>query len=260
MKRILMVGDVFGRPGRRAVRTMVPRLMAKHDIDFVVVNAENAAGGFGITADIVQELFDYGADVLTGGNHSFDKQEGHDVLNNTDHVLRPHNYPKENPGRGVTVVKRAEFSVAVLNLQGRVFLPLTDCPFKTADELIEQVKDQADIILVDLHAEATSEKMAMAWYLDGRVTALVGTHTHVQTADEQVFPEGMAYITDLGMTGPHRSIIGVKIEQSLGRFLSARPSRFEPAKGDVRFHGVLIDVDESSGKALRIERIQEPVD
>jgi len=260
MKRILMVGDVFGRPGRRAVRTMMPRLLAKHDVDFVVINAENAAGGFGITPDIVQELFDYGADVLTGGNHSFDKVEGHEVLNNKEHVLRPHNYPAENPGHGVTIVKRADFSVAVLNLQGRVFLPLTDCPFKTADELIEEVKDKADIILVDLHAEATSEKMAMAWHLDGRVTALVGTHTHVQTADEQIFPDGMAYITDLGMTGPHRSIIGVKIEQSLGRFLNARPSRFEPAKGDVRFHGVVVEVDENTGKASKIERIQESLE
>lgn len=260
MKRILMVGDVFGRPGRRAVRTMVPRMMAKHDVDFVVVNAENSAGGFGITPDIVQELFDYGADVLTGGNHSFDKREGHDVLNNTEHVLRPHNYPSENPGTGLSIIKRSDFSVAVINLQGRVFLPMTDCPFKTADELIAKVKDKVDIILVDFHAEATSEKMAMAWHLDGRVSALVGTHTHVQTADEQVFAGGMAYITDLGMTGPHRSIIGVKIEQSLGRFLNARPSRFEAAKGDVRFHGVLIDVDESTGKAAKIDRVQERID
>jgi metallophosphoesterase (TIGR00282 family) len=257
MKRILMIGDVFGRPGRRAVRTLLPRLIERHDADFVVINAENAAGGFGITPEIVQELFDYGADVLTGGNHSFDKSEGHEVLKNTEHVLRPHNYPAENPGTGLTVVKRADFSVAVLNLQGRVFLPLTDCPFKTADELIEEVKGKADIILVDLHAEATSEKMAMAWHLDGRVSGLVGTHTHVQTADEQIFPNGMAYITDLGMTGPHRSIIGVKIQQSLGRFLNGRPSRFEPAKGDVRLHGVVIEVDESTGRAVRIERIQE---
>ena len=257
MKRVLMIGDVFGRPGRRAVRTFLPRLIEQHNADFVVINAENAAGGFGITPDFVQELFDYGADVLTGGNHSFDKAEGHEVLKTTEHVLRPHNYPAENPGTGVTVVKRADFSVAVLNLQGRVFLPLTDCPFKTADELIEEVKSKADIILVDLHAEATSEKMAMAWHLDGRVSGLVGTHTHVQTADEQIFPNGMAYITDLGMTGPHRSIIGVKIQQSLGRFLNGRPSRFEPAKGDIRLHGVVIEIDESSGRAIKIERIQE---
>jgi len=234
-------------------------MISEHDIDFVVINAENAAGGFGITPDVAQELFDYGADVLTGGNHSFDKVEGHSVLNQQPHVLRPHNYPTENPGGGVTVVRRENFSVAVLNLQGRVFLPLIDCPFKAVDELIDEVKDKVDLILVDLHAEATSEKMAMAWYLDGRVAALVGTHTHVQTADEQIFPEGMGYITDLGMTGPHRSIIGVKIEQSLGRFLNARPSRFEPAKGDVRFHGVLLEIDESSGKATKITRIQEQV-
>lgn len=260
MKRILMIGDVFGRPGRRAVRTLMPKLMMKHNIDFTVINAENSAGGFGITRDIVEELFDYGADVLTGGNHSFDKPEGHSVLNERDHVLRPHNYPKENPGCGVTIVRRSEFSVGVINLQGRVFLPVTECPFKAADELIEELKPKVDIILVDLHAEATSEKMAMAWHLDGRVSALVGTHTHVQTADEQIFPNGMAYITDLGMTGPHRSIIGVKIEQSLGRFLNAGPSRFEAAKGDVRLHGVLVDVDESTGRAVSIERIQERLD
>ena len=205
----------------------------------------------------MEELFDYGADVLTGGNHSFDKPEGHAVLNSRDDVLRPHNYPRENPGRGLAIIRRSDFSVAVINLQGRVFMPPNDCPFEMVDELIAQVKDKADLILVDLHAEATSEKMAMAWHLDGRVTALVGPHTHVQTGDEQIFPNGMAYITDLGMTGPHRSIIGVKIEQSLGRFLGARGSRFEAAKGDVRLHGVLIEVDESTGKAVSIERIQE---
>ena len=254
--KILLVGDVFGRPGRRAVRECLDGVIAEHDVDFVVVNAENSAGGFGITPSIAEELFRYGADVLTGGNHTFDKQEGHDVLEDNERVLRPHNYPAANPGTGMTVVRHQGVTVAVLNLQGRIFMPPTDCPFHAADRLIDSVKDEADIILVDLHAEATSEKMAMAWYLDGRVSALVGTHTHVQTADEQLFPEGMAYITDLGMTGPHRSIIGVKIEQSLGRFLTSRSRRFEAATGDVRFHGVVVAVDEETGKARSISRIQ----
>jgi 2',3'-cyclic-nucleotide 2'-phosphodiesterase len=254
--KILFIGDIFARPGRRAVRELLPGIVKEHGIDFIVANAENAAGGFGTTADIVEELFRYGCDVLTGGNHSWDKREFLPVLDDHERVLRPHNYPAENPGSGVAVVKCNGVSIAVLNLQGRIFMPPTDCPFKAADRLVESVKDEADIILVDLHAEATSEKQAMAWHLDGRVSALVGTHTHVQTADEQVFPQGMAYITDLGMTGPHRSVIGVKVEQSLGRFLNGRPSRFEAAKGDVRFHGAVVDIDEETGRARAIARIR----
>ena len=258
--RILFIGDVFARPGRRALRERLGPLISQHDVDFVVVNAENAAGGFGITPQIADDLFSFGADVLTGGNHSFDKVQGFDVMEDNERVLRPHNYPLENPGTGLCVVERGDVRVAVINLQGRVFLPPIDCPFSAADRLIESIKDEVDLILVDLHAEATSEKMAMAWHLDGRVSALVGTHTHVQTADEQIFPGGMAYITDLGMTGPHNSIIGVKIEQSLGRFLNSRPSRFEAAKGDLRLHGALVDVDERTGRARSIVRIQEHLD
>ena len=254
--KVLFIGDIFARPGRRAVRECLPGILAEHGVDFVVANAENAAGGFGLTADIVTELLDCGCDVLTGGNHTWDKREILPILDDNERVLRPHNYPPENPGSGMAVVRCNGVSIAVLNLQGRVFMPPTDCPFQAADRLIDAVKDEADIILVDLHAEATSEKQAMAWHLDGRVSALVGTHTHVQTADERIFPEGMAYITDLGMTGPHHSIIGVKIEQSLGRFLNGRPSRFEAAKGDVRFHGVVVDVDEDTGRARAIARVQ----
>ncbi len=254
--KVLFVGDVFGRPGRRAVRECLDGVVSTHDVDFVVINAENAAGGFGITPAIVDELFRYGADILTGGNHTFDKREAYDVLEDNERVLRPHNYPAENPGTGLAIVDCGELRIAVINLQGRIFLPPIDCPFKAADRLIESVKDEADVILVDLHAEATSEKMAMAWYLDGRAAALVGTHTHVQTADEQIFPEGLAYITDLGMCGPHRSIIGVKVEQSLGRFLHSRPTRFEAATGDVRFHGAVVDIDESTGRSRGITRIQ----
>lgn len=257
--KVLMIGDIFARPGRRAVRECLPGIVAEHDIDFIVANAENAAGGFGLTAKIADELFGYGCDVLTGGNHTWDKREILELLDDDERILRPHNYPAENPGSGMAVVRCDGINIAVLNLQGRVFMPPTDCPFMAADRLIDNVKDEADIILVDLHAEATSEKQAMGWYLDGRVSALVGTHTHVQTADEQVLPKGTAYITDLGMTGPHHSIIGVTIEQSLGRFLNSRPSRFEAAKKNVKFHGVVLDLDENTGQARSIARVQRRV-
>tara|TARA_Y100001968_G_scaffold300879_1_gene312702 strand:- start:615 stop:1388 length:774 start_codon:yes stop_codon:yes gene_type:complete len=256
-----MIGDIFGRPGRRIMRERLAQLIDEHQIDFVVANAENAAGGFGLTESIADELFGYGVDVLTGGNHSWDKSQGHSLLDENERVLRPHNYPASNPGSGVTVVSCDGVKIAVLNLQGRVFMPLTHCPFEAADRLLTSVQDEADVILVDFHGEATSEKLAMAWHLDGRATALVGTHTHVPTADTRLFPKGMAYVTDLGMTGPHHSIIGVKVEQSLSRFLHGRSStRFEPASGDVRLQGVVIDVDESEGIARRIWRVEAVLD
>jgi len=255
--KCMMIGDIFGRPGRRAVRECLAGLVSEHGVDFVVANAENAAAGFGLTEDIAQDLFSNGVDLLTGGNHSWDKRQGHDLLDNNERVLRPHNYPASNPGSGIAVVPCDGVKVAVLNLQGRVFMPLTHCPFATADRLLESIQDEADVILVDFHGEATSEKLAMGWHLDGRVSALVGTHTHVPTADARVFPGGMAYVTDLGMTGPHESIIGVKIEQSLSRFLHGRSdTRFEPASGDVRLQGVVIDIDETSGKARDIVRVE----
>ncbi len=255
--KCMMIGDIFGRPGRRAMRECLSGLVKEHGVDFVVANAENSAAGFGLTEDIANELFGYGVDVLTGGNHSWDKRQGHDLLDENERVLRPHNYPSSNPGSGVAVVDCDGVSIAVLNLQGRVFMPLTHCPFVTVDRLLESVQDEVDVILVDFHGEATSEKLAMGWHLDGRVAALVGTHTHVPTADTRVFPKGTAYVTDLGMTGPHHSIIGVKVEQSLHRFIHGRSdSRFEPASGDVRLQGVVIDIDESSGIARDIWRIE----
>jgi metallophosphoesterase (TIGR00282 family) len=258
--KILLIGDIFARPGRRAVRELLPGLVREYDVDMTIINAENAAGGFGTTKKIADELFGYGADVLTGGNHTFDKAEFLEVLEDNERVLRPHNYPTDNPGAGIAVLTIAGVRVGVLNLQGRIYMPPTDCPFQAVDRLLDSLEGQVDVIVVDFHGEATSEKYAMAWYLDGRVSVLVGTHTHVQTADEQIFPQGMAYITDLGMTGPHNSIIGVKVEQSLGRFLNARPARFEAAKGDVRLHGVVVDVDEETGRARSISRIQRKLD
>lgn len=255
--RALLVGDIFGQPGRRAIQRLLPTLIAEHRLDLVVINAENAAGGFGLTPDIARELLDAGADVLTGGNHSWDKPEICRTLDDDERVLRPHNFPRENPGSGVAIVHKDGVRWAVLNLQGRVHMPqLIDCPFAAADRVLADLDGQADVVLVDFHAEATSEKLAMAWHLDGRVHALVGSHTHVQTADEQLFPGGMAYLTDLGMTGPHRSIIGVEVEQSLARFRYGRSSRFEAAKHDVRLHGAIVTLARGSKKASQIERVQ----
>jgi 2',3'-cyclic-nucleotide 2'-phosphodiesterase len=260
--RILFIGDIFGRPGRTMVREHLPRLTGEKKIDLVIANAENSAAGFGITPAIVEELLELGIEVLTTGNHVWDKKEIIDFFNRADgnpngmarRVLRPANYPAGTPGVGVFEGEaRAGFSFAVINLQGRVFMVDNDDPFRTADRLLEQVK--AKIVIVDMHAEATSEKMALAWYLDGRVTAVLGTHTHVPTADERILPKGTAYLTDVGMTGPYDSVIGVEKENVLHRFLTNMPGRFEPAKDDPRLAAAVIECDAASGRATAIERI-----
>jgi metallophosphoesterase (TIGR00282 family) len=259
--RILFVGDIFGRPGRTIVRDHVPRLVSEHKVDLLIANAENSAGGFGVTPQIAEELFELGCNVLTTGNHVWDKREIIDYMNaNGDsysmsrRLLRPANYPAGTPGHGWYEGKtRAGISYAVINLQGRVFMATNDDPFRVADEILKQIT--AKVILVDLHAEATSEKVAMGWYLDGRVTAVLGTHTHVPTADEHVLPNGTAVQTDVGMTGPYDGVIGVQRELILQRFLTNMPMRFEPATGDVRLCAALIDCDETTGRASRIERI-----
>jgi metallophosphoesterase (TIGR00282 family) len=249
--KILFIGDIFGQPGRKAVALCLDAVIAEHAVDLVVANAENAAGGFGLTRDIARELRSHGADVLTGGNHTFDKAEILPVLDEDERVLRPHNFPPGTPGSGVAIVDRDGIRVAIVNLMGRVFMPqLVDCPFQAADRILTDLHDQADVVCVDFHAEASSEKQALAWHLDGRVAALVGSHTHVQTAD------GMAYLTDLGMTGPHRGVIGVLAEQSLQRFLTGRSQRMEPARGDIRFHGAVVDIDPATGRAREIRRVQ----
>jgi len=260
--RILLVGDVFGRPGRAIVRDHIGHVVENRQVELVIMNAENAAGGFGLTPAIAEELFELGADVLTSGNHIWDRREIIDYFRSADgsaagrarRVLRPANYPAGTPGFGLFQgVTRGGTAYAVINLQGRVFMVDNDDPFRAADRLLEQVG--AKVIVVDMHAEATSEKMAMGWYLDGRVTAVVGTHTHVPTADERVLPQGTAYITDVGMTGPYDSIIGVQKEQVMQRFLTNVPSRFEAARGDVRFCAALMECDPVSGRASAIERI-----
>jgi metallophosphoesterase (TIGR00282 family) len=260
--RILFVGDIFGRPGRNILRENLAALVKDHAVDLCIANGENAAGGFGLTPQIAEEFFDLGIDVITTGNHVWDKRELVDYLNSAANepysparrVLRPANYPAGTPGVGVYEgTTRGGVPYAVVNLQGRVFMANIDDPFRVADRLLEAIS--AKVIFVDFHAEATSEKVALGWYLDGRVTAVVGTHTHIPTADTRVLPGGTAYQTDVGMTGPYDSVIGVQKEQILQRFLTSLPARFEAAVNDVRFCAVLVDSDESTGKARSIQRI-----
>lgn len=259
--RILFIGDVFGSPGRKIVREHVHHLVETNGVELLIINVENAAGGFGVTPAICEEFFELGADVLTTGNHVWDKKEINDYLNSgmkngssARRVLRPANYPATVPGSGhYQGTTRSGVPYAVINLQGRVFMVHNDDPFRTADRLVDETK--AKVIVVDLHAEATSEKIAMGWYLDGRVTAVLGTHTHVATADTRVLPNGTAYQTDVGMSGPHDGVIGVEKEQVISRFLTSMPNRFDAARGDARLNGVLIDCDPKTGKANSIERI-----
>ncbi len=256
--KILYIGDIFGRPGRRIVKERLPELVSEYAPDLVLANGENAAAGFGITPPLVDELLGLGIAVLTTGNHIWDKKEIFPYL--AEHadgpLLRPANYPPQVPGRGLFVGKtRAGLDYAVINLQGRVFMSAIDCPFRTADALLEGIPDTVKIRFVDMHAEATSEKLAMGWYLNGRVTAMVGTHTHVPTADEMVLPGGTAYITDLGMTGPFESVIGIEKDIAIRKFLSQLPERFEVAKEDVRLCGVLVEADAQTGRAVCIQRV-----
>jgi len=254
--RILFVGDVVGAPGRRIARLRLKALKRDVGADLTIVNGENAAGGAGLTTATAEELFAAGADVITTGNHVWDKREALGLLDREPRILRPANYPEGSPGAGWVVVPAAETEVAVLNLMGRVFMPLVDDPFRAADRILDEIRSEARVVIVDFHAEATSEKMAFAWYLDGRVAAVLGTHTHVATADARILPGGTAFITDVGMTGPFDSVIGVKKEQAIERFRTSRSIPYETADGDVRLAAVRIDVDPVSGRALAIERIE----
>jgi 2',3'-cyclic-nucleotide 2'-phosphodiesterase len=252
--KILFVGDIFGSPGRRIVADHVEDIVRANQIDLAIANAENAAAGFGITPAIAEDLFALGLDVLTSGNHVWDKRELYDYLNRQPRLLRPANYP-DGPGHGLVTVKaRNGVECAVINLQGRTYMPSTDCPFRKADLLLSQIDPAIKVRFVDFHAEVTSEKMAMGWYLDGRVSAVVGTHTHVPTADTRILPGGTAYQTDCGMTGPYRSVIGVDTDTILQRFLSGMPVRMEAAKQGSELHSVIVDVDEETGKARAFRR------
>ncbi len=255
--RILAAGDVVGKAGRNILKAGIARMKSRDDFDLVVVNVENAAAGFGITPDIADKFFDMGVDVLTTGNHIWDKRDILDYLEREPRLLRPVNYPPGCPGTGAYVATTSSGArAAVVNLQGRVFMPLTDCPFQAADRVLSSLKGKTPVVIVDMHAETTSEKMAMAAYLDGRVSFVFGTHTHVPTADERVLPKGTAYVTDLGMCGAYDSVIGIEPSTSLPRFLTAMPTKFETASSNPWMCGAVVDVDESTGLAQSITRFK----
>ena len=255
--RLLFIGDIVGRPGRDLVRTGLAAIVAHYEVDFVIANGENAAAGFGITRDIAEQLFSYGIDVMTSGNHIWDKKEVLDYLPREPRLLRPANFPAGAPGAGAYLATATNgVKVGVVNVMGRVFLASIDDPFTTAAREVARLKlEGAQLLFVDVHAEVTSEKVAMGWYLDGTATAVVGTHTHVQTADERVLPKGTAYLTDVGMTGPHDGVIGVEKAPVIAKFLSGLPARFETASGDPRLNGVVITADPATGLATGIERV-----
>ncbi len=258
--KIIFIADVVGKPGRHILSQMVRRLKYKYEADYVIANTENAAGGFGITPEMARKVFSYGVDCQTSGNHIWDRHEIGDYLKKEPRLLRPANYPQA-PGSGFYLTDVGDYKLAVINLMGRTFMKDIDCPFRTSDWIMAQVRNKADMIFVDMHAEATSEKLAMWHYLDGVVSVVVGTHTHVQTADERISEKGTAYITDCGMTGPYDSILGMKKEGALGRFLSGMPRRLTVAEGDVKISGVIVDIDPTqSGKATSIERFSVALD
>ncbi len=256
--KILFIGDIVGSPGREAIKKLIGPLKQDLGIDFVIANAENASGGSGITSKVADELFSYGVDVLTSGDHIWKKTEIFELINREERILRPLNFPIGAPGRGATVFKAKNgLKVGVINVNGRVFMEALECPFKTALAASEELAKETKIIIVDIHAEATSEKVALGWYLDGKVSAVLGTHTHIQTADEKILPKGTAYLTDAGMTGPYDSVIGRRVEDVLTRFLSSIPVRFEVAQENIQLHGALVEIDEKSGKAISILRVQK---
>ncbi len=257
---LLFIADIVGKPGRRAVAELVPLLRKQHAVDFVVANGENAAGGSGITPKTAAEIFAAGVDVITSGDHLWDQKDVTELLEHERRFVRPLNYPPGTPGQGSVVVPRdGQPSVAVLNLQGRTFMPPLENPFLSARAEVERLRQQTSIIFLDFHAEATSEKVALARMLDGRISALVGTHTHVQTADERIFPGGTAFLCDGGFTGPHDSVIGREVEPIVRRFLTSMPQKFEVANKDVLLQGALIEIDSQSGRAVRISRVSESV-
>ena len=258
MIRILYIGDVVGQPGRRALHQKLETVVGREMVDFTIVNIENAAGGFGVTEAVMDELSDLPINVYTSGNHIWDKKDFVDNYEHYPHVIRPANYPAGNPGKGRVVRQTAGgVNVAVLQFMGNVFMPPIDNPFYCADRELVELREQAKVIIVDIHGEATSEKQAMGRYLDGRVSGVFGTHTHVPTADERILPNGTAYQTDVGMTGAYDSVIGFRPDEALHRFLMNTPKKLEVAKRDIRLSGVLVEVDETTGKAVRVQRIRE---
>jgi metallophosphoesterase (TIGR00282 family) len=254
---ILFIGDIVGSPGREAINKLLPELKKEYQLQFIIANAENAAGGSGITQKVADELFKSGIDVLTSGDHIWKKREIFEIINQEPRILRPLNFPVGALGKGSGLFKTKEGeAIGVINVNGRVFMEALECPFRTSIEAVETLAKQTNLIIVDIHAEATSEKIALGWYLDGKVSAVLGTHTHIQTADERILPGGSAFITDVGMTGPYDSVIGRRIEDVLERFITSIPTRFEVAKDNIQLHAVVLDIDEKTGKTRSIVRIQ----
>jgi len=255
LTNLLFIGDIFGSPGRTIVARLLRDIVAAENIHLTIANGENAAGGFGITPQLADDIFGYGVDVITTGNHIWDKREIYDYLPRQPRLLRPANYVDELPGEGVVVVEAHNgVQCAILNLQGRTYMPSTECPFRKADRILQELPEAVKVRFVDFHAEITSEKMAMGWYLDGRVSAVVGTHTHIPTADTRILPGGTAYQTDVGMTGPYQSVIGVERQIVIERFLTQMPARFEAARHGAELHSVIVEVDEATGKASAVRR------
>lgn len=257
--RVLALGDIVGRPGRRGLKQVLPKLRQELRPDLIIANGENAAGGIGLTQSVAEEIWEAGVDIITTGNHVWNKREIYPVLEREELLLRPANYPPGTPGRGWTIWKNNEYSVAVVNLIGRTFLEPLECPFRVIDLLLSKIKRDADIIIIDFHAEATSEKVAFGWYVDGRASMVFGTHTHIQTADNRILPNGTGYITDIGMTGPRDGVIGMDREIVIQRFLTQLPTRFKVAAGDVDIMGIWADIDPACGRTLQIERLYQTI-
>ncbi len=259
--KVLFIGDIVGRPGRLAVRELLPKLVGRHSPDIVIANGENSAGGFGITPEIAEELKRLQINVITSGNHIWDKKEIYDYIRNEPRLLRPANYPPGAPGSGWGVFETPSgVKVGVVNLMGRVFMECLECPFRAGMEIVKRLKEETPVVIVDMHAETTSEKTALAWHLDGLASAVIGTHTHVQTSDERVLPGGTAFINDAGMTGPTDSVIGMKKETILERFLGQMPVKFDVAAKGVELQGVAVTIGLPDGRARSIERIKEPLE
>ncbi len=255
---VLIVGDIVGRTGRRVVKEVMRSYRKKYRADFVIANGENAAGGNGITREIADELFKEGIDFITMGNHTWDKKEILQFIEHEPCLIRPANYPPDTPGKGSAVIKlENQLKIGVINLSGRVFMTPLDCPFRTAEALVKTIARETPNIIIDFHGEATSEKIAFAWYMDGKVSAVIGTHTHVQTADERILPQGTGYITDVGMTGPQNSVLGVRTDLVIQKFLTQMPVRFEVAEGTAQLNGLFLRIDEKTGKTILVERINQ---
>lgn len=255
--KVMMVGDICGKPGRQTAAHYIPPLTKEYGLDLIIVNGENSAGGIGITAEVAAELFALGVDIITTGNHIWDKKEIFEFIDQEDKLLRPANYPAGTPGHGYQIVPIGKYRVGVINLAGRVFMPSVDCPFQCIDKVLEEISSQCEMIFVDIHAEATSEKMALGWYLDGRAACIAGTHTHIQTADARILPRGTAYISDLGMVGPWNSILGMDKQSVIKKFITGLPARFTVAKGDCVFCAIVLEINAKTGMAEKITRIQE---